>query len=115
METKHMRWYQDFYCSDNLKGSKKQIRKMVEKGWHLRPLFMIVLSDLPDGQLEIIPAVMLKNPFLKDVTYDVIGVAKGYYYARTVVEQIFGQVYQETGACNVKQYFQERMKEGESA
>lgn len=105
-----MYWYQDFFISDNIKGSRKQIRTSVTKGRHLRPWFLVVLSDMPQEQLEIIPVSMLRFAYYQKKNLVVLGVAKGYYYARTMVEQMFSLVYRETGSCDVKQYFQEKIR-----
>lgn len=100
-----MYWYQDLYVSENLSKNMKAIRWSVEHKIHIKPIFLIVLSDLDDGQLEIIPATTLRLPFCEKKEYRVIGVAKGEYHARSLVETIISDVYQSTGNCDCKSYF----------
>ena len=100
-----MKWYQELYVSDNIKAEPKTIRFLVEHGVQIRPLYLIVLSELEDGQLEIIPVHTLKLPVFRKKDYSVVGVAKGYYYARSLVERMVSDVYTQTGDCNVKLYF----------
>lgn len=109
-----MKWYKDLYISENITGSLKYIQFMVEHKWQIRPLYLIVLSDILDGQLEIIPVATLRLPAFRQQSYVIIGVAKGYYHARSLIEQIYSDVYTKTGDCAVKDYFQQKLKEEES-
>lgn len=110
-----MRWYKDLYVSENITGSLKYIQFMVDHGLQVRPLYLIVLSEISDGQLEIIPVATLKIPIFRHKSYDIIGVAKGYYHARSLVERIYGDVYSQTGDCQVKAYFRQKFEKEESA
>lgn len=104
-----LKWYADFYLSDNLADKRNTIKNHVARKLHIRPLFLIVLSDYEDGQLEIIPLSTLKLPFFYKKEYQVVGVAKGYYHARSLVERIVGDVYRETSTCDCKGYFCNKM------
>lgn len=106
-----MHWYHFLYVSENLPNNIKSIRWMVEHRIHLKPLYLIVISEIPDGQLEIIPASTLKLPFFKKQTLNIIGVAKGRYHARTLVETIIKEVFEKTGDCDAKSYFEPYFKE----
>ena len=101
-----MRWYKDLYVSENITGSLKYIQFMVDHGLQVRPLYLIVLSEISDGQLEIIPVATLKIPIFRHKSYDIIGVAKGYYH---------GDVYSQTGDCQVKAYFRQKFEKEERA
>lgn len=111
----YMRWYKDLYVSENITGSLKYIQFMVDHGLQVRPLYLIVLSEISDGQLEIIPVATLKIPIFRHKSYDIIGVAKGYYHARSLVERIYGDVYSQTGDCQVKAYFRQKFEKEERA
>ena len=65
-----MRWYKDLYVSENITGSLKYIQFMVDHGLQVRPLYLIVLSEISDGQLEIIPVATLKIPIFRHKSYD---------------------------------------------
>lgn len=106
-----MKWYHFLYVSENLPNNIKSIRWLVEHGIHLKPLYLIVLSEISDGQLEIIPAATLKIPFFKKQSYKIIGVAKGEYHARTLVETIMREVFEKTGDCNARAYFEPYFRE----
>lgn len=111
-----MRWYKDLYTCDDLTGSIKYIQFVVEHGFFgARLIYLITLSKFCDGQLEIVPAVTKKTPFFRKNSQDVIGVAKGYYHARSLVEKIYQDVYDATGSCEVKEYFRQRFEEQYSA
>ena len=100
-----MNWYQELYLSKNLTGKEKSVKWMVEHKVEVRPLFLIVLSNRSDAQLEIVSLATLKFPFFRKEKYNIIGVAKGYYHARTLVETIAKDVYEATGQCDFKAYF----------
>lgn len=100
-----MRWYKDLYLSENLEKDRKTIEKRVEKKIHVRPLYLVVLSEYTHGQLEIIPVTSIHLPLMHQREYDVLGVAKGYYHARSLVGRIIGDVYKETENCDCKAFF----------
>lgn len=100
-----MNWYQYLYISDNLPDDCQKIKKMVKKKMHAKPLYLIVLSDYTDAQLEIVSALAQQSAFFRMQTYHVIGVAKGYYHARSLVEKILMDVYSKTGQLDAKKYF----------
>ncbi len=102
-----MNWYKDLYVSENISGSRKYLEFMVDHGFSVRPMYLITLSNLTDAQLEIIPVSLLKVPFFKQENWDIVGVAKGYYHARSLVERIYSDVLEETGDVLVKDYFKE--------
>lgn len=106
-----MNWYQNLYLSKNLQGKERQVIWMVEHKVEIRPIFLIVLSDRMDAQLEIVPLATLKFPFFWREKYNIIGVAKGYYHARTLVETIVKDVYNATGQCDFKGFFESYFKE----
>lgn len=106
-----MKWYKDLYLSDNMNISSKSVRFMVDHGIFIRPLYLIVLFDFPDGQLEILNAGTLKLPAFFHGEYQVIGAAKGYYHARNLIERIYADVYEKTGTCQVKDFFQNNFDE----
>ncbi|MDD6193463.1 MAG: hypothetical protein PUB19_01030 [Lachnospiraceae bacterium] len=107
-----MYWYKDLYVSNNLSNNMKWIRWSVEHKIHIKPIFLVVLSDMGDGQLEIIPATTLRLPFFEKKEYQVIGVAKGEYHARSLVETIVADVYGATGNCDCKSYFAPYFEKG---
>lgn len=100
-----MYWYENLYTSDNLSKNIKVIRMSVEHKINIKPIYLIVLSDMADGQLEIIPATTLRLPFCQKKDYCIVGVAKGGYHARSLVKTIVSDVYEKTGNCDCKSYF----------
>ena len=45
-----MYWYDNLYTSDNLSKNIKVIRMSVEHKFNIKPIYLIVLSDMADGQ-----------------------------------------------------------------
>lgn len=107
-----MNWYQYLYISENLPDDAQKIKKMVKKRIHTKPIYLIVLSDYTDGQLEIVSAITQQSPFFRKQTFHVIGVAKGYYHARNLVEKILMDVYSQTGHLDAKHYFSPFFEKG---
>lgn len=105
-----MHWYSDLYISDNLPQDREKLKKRIQWKVYLKSIYYIVVSDVKDGQLEIINRATMTLPFFQTKEYYVIGVAKGYYHARSLVEKMFADVYNETGDCNVREYFIRRKK-----
>ncbi len=106
-----MKWYHELYLSPNLTGSEAYLHWLAERGWSIRPVYLIVLSDMRDGQLEILPLPLLRMFRRMNREYDVIGMAKGYYHARTLAAKIISDVYEQTGGCDAKTFFLEKMRQ----
>ena len=78
---------------------------------HRRPqyeVYLITLAQNPENQLEIIGA----NQMLQKTVYrrcpEIIGMAKGKDEATDLAVDIVKNIYGETGAFQVKEYFKNR-------
>lgn len=102
-----VRWARTPYLGDGI-DDFKEIRSKVNKGSFLPGIFLITLSDHPDHVLEIIPAYMFMQKWQRKFASKIVGVAKGKKSAMNLVAEIVREVYENTGAVEIKEYLKKR-------
>lgn len=103
-----MKWYKKLYLGDNAKKAKYKIFGRIRKNRFQIDTFLITLSESPDNLLEIFSANFLKQPYFKKKKNTeniyIVGIAKGYAEALEVVRTIVDDVYNDTGAFDIRKY-----------
>ena len=103
-----MRYYRYLYKSDSIKNLDK-IKNNLNKRIGLLDYFLI-LWGRGDNQLEIMDAKFLKQSFYKKEAPVVIGLAKTYEEALSLVLDITNESISKTGLPDVKPYLIKRAK-----
>lgn len=92
-----------------LKANEKsaKIKKALKTKKWFPGLYLIAISTHPDHVLDVFEAVHFLQPGFKDDQYHILGVAIGRAEAYELVRNLVDEVYQNTGACDLKKYFQQ--------
>ena len=103
-----MRYYKHLYLTEGLKKKKEKIIRNLETGKLQPGVHVITLAVNEKNQLEIYPTIQFKQPAFPEQDLFVVGIAKGYDEAVELVEQIVQEVYDRTGACDIRSYILEK-------
>lgn len=103
-----MRYYKHLYLAEGLEKKKEKIIRKLETGKLQLSVHVITLAVNEKNQLEIYPAIQFKQPAFPDQDLFVVGITKGYDEAVELVEQIVREVYDRTGACDIRSYILEK-------
>ena len=102
-----IRWARNPYLGKGIE-EVKEIRSKVNKGAFLSGIFLVTLSDHPEHLMEIIPAWMLMQKWNRRVCPKIVGITKGKKDAMKMVAEIVQEVYENTGAVDIKEYLKKR-------
>ncbi len=112
-----MIWYENLYLGDSIPRKDAKIRRLKWKISHnalLMNTFIIVLCRYETSLLEIIPVRELRQKFYPKQNLYIVGIAKGYDEALETAARIVIDVYRKTGGFQVKRFFQQHKKAGDS-
>ncbi len=103
-----MKFYKHLYLQQNIRRQKRRIIRRLKAGKFEPPIHLIVLSDAPEGSLEIINTVFLQQKNYPKEDLFVVGIAVEQEDALVMVEEIVKEVYNETGGTDVRSYILDR-------
>lgn len=106
-----LNWYRNLYVGDT---AKKRIKKTVWKinhGAGVPGIYLVTLAANPKNQLEVFAADLLLQKPLRRICPQIIGVAKGYEEAVSLVVAITEEVYGATGNVNIRKYLTEQKEQ----
>ena len=102
-----LKWREDYYVGEGMKAAEKT-KKRIAAGKVALGVYLVTLSENPGNLLEIIPSYMLiqKSYYAKcpEILAMVMCKDEATDLAVDIVKNIFG----ETGAFQVKEYFKNR-------
>ena len=107
-----IRWMEGLYLGDGVEKKAKRIQADLEQGKLRLGVYVLMLSTNPKNQLDILPSALLRQSFYRNRELTVVGLAKGYEEALTVLQRITADAVGETGGGNLRSYLQGRL-EGE--
>ncbi len=101
-----MKWYRKLYLGENAARSKYKVFGRIRSNKFSYDTYLITLPSDADNLLDIIPADMLLQPYLKKHKSEiyVVGLADGKDEAFMVVKDIIDDVYSNTGAFDIRGY-----------
>lgn len=106
-----MKFYRALYVGEQLNKTKDHvIEKLEKKEWQL-DVYLIVLAKSEQNQLEIFHSVLLMQDKIEEEDLFVVGIAKGFHEALTMVEKITQEVYEKTGDTKIRTYILEKENE----
>ena len=108
----NMRYYRRLYWGEDLKKKKEKIIRRLNTGKLQRDIYVLVLPEHGSNQLEIYNAALFLQPDFPNDDFFVVGIVRGYEAALELVEEIAGNVYEQTGAADIRTYLLEREQEG---
>ena len=89
------------------KTRQKHGRGLTQAGWPFG-VYLVTLSENPGNLLEIVPSYMLIQKSYYARCPEIVGMAKGKDEAIDLAVDIVKNIYGETGAFQVKEYFKNR-------
>ena len=98
---------EDYYVGEGIKDAEKT-KKRIDAGKVALGVYLVTLSENPGNLLEIIPSYMLIQKSYYAKCPEIIGMAKGKDEATDLAVDIVKNIYGETGAFQVKEYFKNR-------
>lgn len=102
-----LKWQKDYYVGEGIKNPEK-IKTKINAGRVTLGIYLITLSENPGNLLEIIPAAMLFQKSYYAICPEIIGMAKGKDDAIDLAAAIVKEIYETTGAFQVKEYLKNR-------
>ena len=102
-----LKWREDYYVGEGIKDAEKT-KKRIDAGKVALGVYLVTLSENPGNLLEIIPSYMLIQKSYYAKCPEIIGMAKGKVEATDLAVDIVKNIYGETGAFQVKEYFKNR-------
>jgi hypothetical protein len=102
-----MKWYDDLYVGESIKGKEKRIKWKIEHRAGMISIYVIAFASNPDNLLDMIPARdLMQKAYPKD-DLKIIGLAKGYKEGIDLIRQIMDETYRATGGVDVYAYLKE--------
>ena len=100
-----MQWAEHSYLSDKTAAKKEKIIRKAERGAGMAAIYFIALASNPDNLFDIFYAAHLKEPAFYRQDPFIVGIASGYEEALEMVRCMVEDIYRETGAFRVREYF----------
>lgn len=94
-------------CGEGIKDAAKA-RRRIDAGRVAFGVYLVTLSENPGNLLEIVPSYMLIQKSYYARCPEIVGMAKGKDEAIDLAVDIVKNIYGETGAFQVKEYFKNR-------
>lgn len=102
-----LKWKKPLYIGSGIKNPEK-IRAKIENGKLVPGIYLITLSETPGNLMELLPAVSLKQTWMRELCPEIIGIAKGKDGAIELTEEILLEVNRRTGSFRIKEYMENR-------
>ena len=97
-----LNWYKNLYVGDNAKKKQKKLIRKINQGAGVIDVYLVTLAVNPANSLEIISAnYLLQKPVRRNCPM-IVGLCSGYYEAVDLEEQIAKEVYEDTGAMDIR-------------
>lgn len=100
-----MRWADNLYVSESAYEKKGTIIKKANVNAGLRHVYFVTLAGNAEDLFDIFDAAYLKQPSFYKQELDVVGIATSREDAVELVQQMIEDIYAETGAFQVREYF----------
>lgn len=102
-----LRWIDNLYVSSEIRSPEEWIRKVNERKGPAA-LFLLTLPANPANVLEIVPAMLLRQPHMYENCQEIIGMALGKSGAVQLSAEILEKCYNKTGAFRLEEYIKNR-------
>ncbi len=100
-----IKWYKNLYMDSETSESPDVFRQIAESGrLHITPVYCIAIASNEANLLDIISSNELYFKHYKRKTLHVIGIAASYKTALSLASDILLEVYQKTGAFDIRSF-----------
>ncbi len=98
-------WASRLYVGDKAKKIQKKAIASISNRQATFGVYCIAFASHPDNLFDIFEANELLFPHYQNTEVHIVGLAKGKQEAVDLVQSMIMEVYNETGAFNVRAYF----------
>lgn len=99
-----MKFYKNLYVSESLTDKKDEIIQKLKQKKIQFNCYIILLTENPENQLEFYDSLMLKQKNFKKDHLFVVGIAKGYDEALSVIKEITEDTYQAQHNADIRKF-----------
>ena len=99
-----MKWYRNLYVGNTAKKKERVWIDRLEEGKSCPGLWLLTLPSNPQNNLDLIPADLLLQKFIRKDCPMIVGLAFGYREALLVLREITEQVVRTTGTADLKDW-----------
>ena len=100
-----MQWAKNLYVTEKTAPKKDKIISKANRGVGMFQVYFIALASNEENLFDIFHAAHLKQPLFYRQNPFVVGIASDYDEAVELVQKIIDDIYRETGAFRVREYF----------
>lgn len=99
-----MNWYSELYIGEGAKPKAKKIIRKLKMNAGQTDIYLITLAANGTDMLDIINSAYLKQPAVRRNLPMIVGIARGYEEAVSLVQQMLTETYEETGGYRIPEY-----------
>lgn len=99
-----MQFYKYLYVSESLEKKAEKIKKKLQKGEFLFPIYLIVLIEEGENQLEFYSTALLRQQIFDKEDLFVVGIAESQMDSIYLVDEMAREVYENTGDLDIRSY-----------
>lgn len=103
-----MDWYSQLYIGEGAKPKAKKIIRKIKRNAGQVDIYLITLASNGQDMLDIINSAYLKQPAVRRNLPMIVGIAKGYEEAVSLVRQMLQETYEQTGDFRIPVYLAEK-------
>jgi hypothetical protein len=100
-----IQWTSRIYVSNNLKKKKDKTIDSINNRRLTSNIYCIAFASSPENLFDIINANELLSPHYQKSNIKIVGLAKGEEEATNLIEDLLMEVYKQTGAFDVREFF----------
>ena len=97
-----MVWYTDLYVGRMIRARKDSVREAIDRGEYPSGVYVILMPENENSQLEIMSARELRHPYVRKNCRMIVGIALGRTEAESTVEAIAGRVFSDRGDADIR-------------
>ncbi len=100
-----IQWTSRVYVGEGLKKRKDKVITSINNRRFTSDIYCVAFASQPDNLFDIMDANELLYPHYQNTDVKIIGLAKGKEGATNLVKDMLMEVYNNTGAFEVRDYF----------
>lgn len=100
-----MQWAENLYVTEKTAAKKDKIIRKANRGIGMFRIYFITLASNEENLFDIFHAAHLKQTAFCQQNSYVVGIAAGYEDALELVQRMVDEIYSQTGAFRVREYF----------
>lgn len=99
-------WHERLYLDKTLQVDAKEQMRRLSDGQGQRGLYLLTLAENPMEQLDLYSRRMFEKAARREDEITVVGMASSREAALELLQEMALDVYEKTGDCNLRKYFE---------